>query len=295
MIKIKDYPNYYQAADCASIKAQKNYLCLIQIDLVLMILASLLTIYNFQEENSRAIIYTISGLCLLFAIFISLIMKHKKFEDIWYKGRALAESCKTLTWRYMTGSELFEMDKSEQEVDKIFSDRIKEIYSEFKELNDFLDVKILCYPIITDGMKEVRKKSCNERKRDYIECRIKDQMTWYSKKAETNKSKYNYWFWVIIGSQILSLISIIFLIKYPMTDWNLVGLFTTFAASCFSWIQMKKYQENKEAYTIAATELNHIVQGANYINSEKELSQFVLDSENAVSREHTVWLAQKRK
>ena len=74
-----------------------------------------------------------------------------------------------------------------------------------------------------------------------------------------------------------------------------VGLFTTISASGLSWLQVKQHQELKQAYTTAAQELNFILSLSDEIDTENAFSKFVLDSENAISREHTLWLAQKRK
>ena len=144
-------------------------------------------------------------------------------------------------------------------------------------------------------MESIRNLSAMERKEYYINERIKEQKKWYSDKAEFNKRKYDMWFVVIILAQFLSLVSIIVLIKNPTLDWNLVGLFTTISAAAISWLQLKQHQELKQAYTTAAQELNFIEASSSTVTTENELSRFVLDSENAISREHTLWLAQKRK
>jgi hypothetical protein len=291
----KDFPNYFIAGDKASLLAQTTYTKFVRWDLTLMVIASGLSIYNYQTEEAKTLIYIISGLMLLVATILSLVIKNKKYEDIWYRGRALAESCKTLTWRYVTCSEYFENILDKVTVDKRFTDRIRDINNEFNDLVSILNAKHLALPIITDEMRRVRNLSLIERKKYYLESRIDNQITWYSSKAETNKSKYEDWFWAVITSQILAIISIGFLIKCPMSNFNLVGLFSTFSASCFSWLQLKKYQENKEAYTTATSELNMIRQELSDTSSETEFSKFVLDSENAMSREHTLWIAQKRK
>ncbi len=291
----KDFPNYFIAGDKASLSAQSTYTKFVKWDLILMVFASALSIYNYETEDSKLYIYAISGFILLIATILSLVIKNKKYEDVWYRGRALAESCKTLTWRYITCSEYFENSLTKQEVERKFIERIKEINSEFNDISSILNAKHLALPIITDEMNRIRNLSLQERKNFYLVNRINNQINWYSNKAENNKNLYENWFWAVIISQILAIISIVFLIKYPMSNFNLVGLFTTFSASCFSWLQLKKYQENKEAYTTATSELNMIKQELNDTNTELEFSKFVLDSENAMSREHTMWIAQKRK
>lgn len=293
-MKQQHYPNYYIAGDAASKESQNNYIRLVGIDLLLMIISAGLSVYNYQSEESKSAVYIISGILLLFALILSIILKLKKFEDSWYSGRALAESCKTLTWRYIMRSEDFEDGISETEAKKRFQDKIKAIKNQFADLNKVMNTNNLNLPIITSEMERVRKLSLNERKDFYLDSRIQSQIEWYSSKAENNIFWGNFWFYIIISLQFLALVSIVYLIKCPMSNFNLVGLFSTISASGFSWLQVKRYQENKEAYTMANSELNLIKAEADQIGNEVEFSKYVLDSENAMSREHTMWLAQKR-
>lgn len=291
----KDFPGLYQASDTASMQAQNNYKNIIAYDLVSMIVASALAIYNFQDNEPKLWVYVISGVLLLVSFTLTLVIRTKKFEDVWYQGRALAESCKTLTWRFITCSESFEVNLEKDIVKEKFISRLKEFSNEFKELNESLNAKTIVLPVITDKMWEIRNLNTLERKDFYIRNRINDQKDWYANKAEFNKKKYSNWFLMIIVSQLIAILSIAFLIKFPESNWNLVGLFTTISASALSWLQLKQHQELKQAYTTAAQELNFIQASFGNVNSDLELAEFVLDAENAISREHTLWLAQKRK
>jgi hypothetical protein len=196
-LKESEYPSLYQAANLASMQSQATYMRLFRLDLMFVIISSVLAIYGFQDTLYKEIIYASSGLFLLGGIILTFIVKNQKYEDVWYKGRALAESVKTLSWRYMIGSENFEKSISIEIVDEIFLNSIKELSSEFKNFNQHLDTQILALPNITDRMKGVREKNLQERKEFYLEHRIKNQKQWYSQKAEYNKRKqklvcYNY-------------------------------------------------------------------------------------------------------
>lgn len=290
-----EFPNYFQASDSASLKAQKNYLNITRIDLLSMILASALAIYNYQSTESKLVFYVISGLLHLLGLVLTVILKTKKYEDVWYQGRALAESCKTLTWRFVCCSEYFESSLDIIEAKRRFVERIRELSDEFKELSIAMNSRTLNLPIITDKMLEIRAYNLDARKDYYIKNRIEDQKKWYADKAEYNSEKYNLWFWCVIVSQAISLISIVFLIVNPDFNWNFVGLLTTISASALSWLQLKQHQELKQAYTTATQELNFIATLTDQLTTDDSFSKFVLDSENAVSREHTLWLAQRRK
>lgn len=289
-----NFPGLYQASDKASITAQSTYKNLIGFDLLSMIISSVLAVYNFQDCEPKLLIYIISGLLLFLGLILTIIIRTKKFEDIWYQGRALAESTKTLTWRFIMCSESFENNLDEQTVKERFLKRLKEISHEFIDLNKTLNTIVMTLPVITDKMIEIRRLNLLERKQYYLENRIEDQKKWYANKAEFNKKRYNNWFILIILCQTLSIICVVYLIKYPDSNWNFVGFFTTVSASAISWLQLKQHQELKQAYTTAAQELNFILASAGRINDDTQLSEFVLDSENAISREHTLWLAQKR-
>ena len=294
-MELKDFPNYYQASDTTSINSQTKYLNIIRANLISMIFAASLAIYSFQETNYKLLIYVLSGISLLIGLILTIILKSKKYEDIWYQGRALAESCKTLTWRFIMCSEYFEKKLKNEDVRERFIERIKELVNEFKELSKTMDSKILNKEIITSQMIVLRNLSVPARKQYYLKHRIEDQKEWYSKKAEWNKKRYDNWFLVIIVSQFIAIVSIVALIKYPNSSWNLVGLLTTISSSAISWLQIKQHQEQKQAYTTASEELNFIKELSYKVNTEEQLSEFILDSENAISREHTLWLAQRRK
>jgi hypothetical protein len=240
-----NYPNYFVAGDNASNKAQFWYILLFGFDLLLMVLSAIISVYNYKTVESKTIIYIISGILLLGAMLISIFLKIKKYEDVWYRGRALAESCKTLTWRFIMASEYFESNLSDQEADQRFIRRTRDISNEFRDLNNVLSSDQISLPPITLEMRRIRSLSLDDKKEYYLDNRIQNQIDWYSFKADNCKSKYDLWFLAIIILQFLALISIAFLIKFPASDYNFVGVFSTIAASGFSWLQVKKYQENK--------------------------------------------------
>ena len=290
----KYYPNYFIAGDKTSKEAQNIYIKLVKATLILMCLGAIISIYNFQNNNSKFYIYIFSGIFLFISFILSLFLMIKKYEDIWYRGRALAESIKTLSWRYMTKSEYFDSTISDKKAKERFISRIEEIKKEFQDIEKELspnDLKLCC---ITEKMKEIRSKSLDERKKFYLNKRIQDQIDWYASKSSVSKKKYECLFLGVVITQFLSVIYIVFLIIKPDFNFNFVGFLTTLSASFLSWLQVKKYQENKEAYITALSELNMIKTQFSEINTEEEFAKFVLDSENAMSREHTIWLAQKR-
>ncbi|MBB4081121.1 hypothetical protein GGR28_003768 [Lewinella aquimaris] len=192
----------------------------------------------------------------------------------------------------MTRSETFET--GEGNVDKIFIDRITELKDEFNSLVPVMKNNLLSLPFITQKMKDVRDATLDERINHYRLYRIQDQINWYSRKAEFNRNLSNQYFWLLIISQALAIIASVYIIVQPKTNFNFVGLFTTIAASLLTWIQVKKYNELNTAYSTTNIELVKARDTMSTILDENAFAKFVLDAENAVSREHTTWLAQRR-
>lgn len=291
----KDYPSLYRAANKASLAAQKTYLILMGLDLTFMTIAALLSVYSFQATDKKEWVYLVGSLILVLGLILTLILKLKKFEDTWYQGRALAESVKTLTWKFISGSEGFEISIQGSPAQELFVNRIAELAKKFNDYTKHFDSKILTQPTITPEISERRNKNFQDRKSFYVEHRINEQKEWYANKAKFNDKRHTTWFVIILLSQLFAIISSYYLIKFPDSNWNMVGLFTTLASVGIAWLQLKHHQELKQAYTTAVIELKFIEDKSSSILSEQDLARYVFDSENAISREHTLWLAQKRK
>jgi len=288
-----DFPNYSQAASTGAVTAQNKYFKLVGIDLVSMIIASALSIYNYQAEESKQWFYVISGLLLLGSIVLTFLLKIKKYEEIWFHGRAMAEECKTLSWLYICRSKPFETEDA-QTAQRAFRSAIVNIADRHRDLVKSLDPQIISRKLITPRMEEIRAMSLLERKDYYRKNRIESQILWYTEKAGYNMNKYNFWFWIIFFSQATSVISIIILIVRPSFEWNLVALFTTISATALSWLQTKKHQELSHSYLAAVDQLNVILYDIDDLNTEEEFSNFVLKSEGAISLEHNLWISRRQ-
>jgi len=294
-LKQTEFPGVQRAADKASNQAQKFYMNMVKTNLISGVLAALLTIFNFESEEPKVYIYAISLVLMIVGLGLTVAIKYYKFEDLWYQGRALAESVKTLTWRYITCSENYEASLPQNEADHSFTDSLQNLQNKFPDLVNFMDSNLLNTPVISNEMKKVRNLSWDLRLARYIECRIDDQISWYSAKTLFNKGKKKFWLYIVIACQSMSIIACISLLLCASGSWNFIGLFTTLAASAIAWLEVRQYQSLIQAYNTATMELVIIKALANSINTEESFTSYVLDSENAISREHTMWLAQRRK
>ena len=292
-IKDEDLPALYNAADKASTTAQARYIALFRLNLLLLVLGAVLTAVSFQSGSAKATSVTIAGILFILSLLVAAAIGVKRYEKTWYGGRAIAESVKTLAWKYMTGAEPYEIPLTSREADERFARDLSAVLAQRKNLSGALRGGLSNSPQITDKMRLIRELKTDERKAIYLTQRIENQQHWYTEKATTNQTKEWQWFILILAAQGLAAASAFVLVRWPTLQVRLAGVFATLAAGSIAWLQVKRHQELAQSYNLAAQELGLIAVNARYVSTEEELSKFVSNAESAVSREHTMWVARR--
>jgi len=288
-----DLPALYRAADTASVKAQGAYLRLMMADLSLLVTGSLLTAFAPENSDVNKVMLAIGAFLLAAGAIITLVLSQKTYKKRWYGGRAAAESVKTLAWRYMMCSEPFERGLPSAEADRLFVQSLHDVLRESEYLAVSFKESIRVEPQITEHMRAVRKSSLAERTQLYLEDRVRDQRTWYSKKSSANARNEVRLFVAVAVAQLLAILAAIVMVVNPDSWINPTGVFATVAAACLAWLQLKQHEDLAQSYAVAAHELGLIAEQARYAKSERDFAVFVADSESAISREHTLWLARR--
>lgn len=285
-MKEEDFPGLFLAADKLAKEYQDNFKLALKTNLITLVIAAILSFIPI----SHWIIPLLQLLVLLTTLACSVYLAIQKPEKVWYSGRALAESIKTLTWRYISRAEPFNNDdkvaKSEfiKTLDQVVQQN-REVCQNFS--NHLGDEQI------TQKMAEIRSKDLKIRQQNYHLHRIKDQNEWYSKKAKYNRNKSKFFFRLLILINSISVILAGIKIALPeVSPWP-TDIFIAAAASLLTWMQAKRFSELAASYALAAHEINIIKSQSLDEMTEEEFSVFVGDAENAFSREHTQWVARK--
>lgn len=278
----EDFPYIYQSADSLSLKAQEHFFCVLFFHLLFLAAGALLSFINYSWVT------ICQPIILLLALGCSVYLFSQRPDKNWYAGRAVAESIKTLTWRYICRAEPFctkdNIAKSE------FRNKSKQILEQNKQISQELIEGLNC-SIITDKMEEIRASTLEERIDYYRVNRIKEQLNWYHKKANFNKNMAKLFFWLLIFFNSLSLIFSILNITY--NNIFPTDLTITVASGFLSWIQAKRFTELSASYALAAHEISFINEQSESFNDDESFSSFVGDTESAFSREHTQWIARR--
>ena len=181
-INDNDFPSLYQSADQSAIQMQRKYFRFRLWYLIFLILASGVGSITSMIPEDNTIWFSVSMVIILFTGFVINIGSYVlKYDEKWFNCRAIAESVKTATWRYMMKATPFEEDNlSGQE----FTSKIREIKDHkqvaLKILVPYQDPET---ELISNAMRNIRDMNLEERKNLYLKSRLIDQKTWYTKKA----------------------------------------------------------------------------------------------------------------
>ncbi len=285
-IQEQDFPALYRSADDLSLKSQRHFFRALRAHLVTLVVAAIFSIISIPHWSVAAA----QLLALLCALGCSIYLFAMRPDRIWYAGRAVAESIKTITWRYVCQAEPFQGDNITARND--FQQTLKQIVEQNREVCQLL-TENLDGQQFTPKMEQMRAQPLEERRATYADCRIKDQLTWYAKKAAFNRRMSQYFFWILIGVNIIAVIcAALRMIYIELAFWP-TDVFVAIAASILSWMQAKRFSELAASYTLASHEIGLIKEQSLLPDTHEKFSLFVGDAENAFSREHTQWVARK--
>ncbi len=140
-------------------------------------------------------------------------------------------------------------------------------------------------------MRYVRALPVPERTDYYVQNRLEEQAEWYRGKSERNSRSARNWFLASVATQV---VAIIVLIAAPTIGvLAFVGFLAALGAAFTAWNQLGRHDELKTSYSMACQELTTIKELASRAVDEVSLRTLVDDGENAISREHTMWIARR--
>jgi len=285
------YPALFRSADDASNKKQKAYLRLIGAEYVVLLIASVLSDSAFKGSTFYllyAFIFVVSGVLLLTRDFW-------KLQEDWYRCRALAESVKTLTWRYMMRASPFADGSPPQNARAEFRNHLYRTFDSNRATAEKIDPNWSADDQITGEMDRIRTFSLDERKKYYTAHRLNDQRTWYMRKAGENNRSARNWLIATVVAYALAFVLVLARIRFPDWEFWAIGPIIVFASSVIGWMQVKKFSELAAAYTVTAHEIGLIQPKLDAVDSASDFSDFINDAELAYSREHTLWIARQSK
>lgn len=285
-MKPEHFPGLYRAASALSELQQTKFFRALKGYVVCAGLATLISVINSPNPD---LAYA-QAILLLGALAGAVYIYMAKPDRHWYSARAVAESIKTITWRYVSRSEPFnradDADRAE------FKSKLKQIVTQNRDVAGQLPAEAGTLQI-THEMERMRAASLSDRQARYQKERVSDQQEWYASKSALNRRQMNLFFWLLMFSTGLAVILAVGKVRFPTVSYWPTDLVVYIATALLSWIQARRFQELSASYALAAHEISLISDEVAKAMSEEAFSAFVADAESAFSREHTQWAARR--
>jgi hypothetical protein len=283
------YPALYYAADAASLAAQEGYKRLVLADLGLLAAAALISIASqFAPPMAESWSRVVAAVLLALALLSKFTNRLRGFDSQWFDGRAVAETVKSATWRFAMHAPPFAMEGAEA--------ALRTTLRETMEARPGLIPHLHQLPAdgqqIPPSLIQLRAAPLAARKAAFLSKRIAEAVGWYAGKAAANSRAASRWFWLGMGAQGAALIVAIALVAAPQAP-NLVAPFATVAAAIAAWTQFRRHDELSKSYSLAAHELAFLRSEVESARTEETFWAAVVSTEEAISREHTMWMAKR--
>jgi hypothetical protein len=279
-------PGLFQGADELSLRAQRRFLLASRLRLVFVVLAAAGGAVSLQA-GAVDIAALVTVIALVGAIVAEVWLLIEKPEQTWYDGRALAESAKTLTWRYAVGAAPFE-DTSDPSAEGRFVSELEKLLREAPSTA----VAPTTAPAVSEQLRRLRAAPLTERRDSYLAHRIDDQSSWYTRKSGWNIRLAQRWRITLLVLEILGVTAAL-LRAVGLVQIDLAGITAALIGAGAAWLATKQHDSIGRAYAFAANELSlaraRLVRPATQADWAREAA----DAEEAISREHTMWRASR--
>ncbi|MEU8953605.1 DUF4231 domain-containing protein [Streptomyces sp. NPDC048518] len=283
-----DFPALFRAADANSLRGQRRFLIATRCQLAALIAAAALGVFTWKAGGAD-IAAALSVVAFCAAVVSEVYLLKERPDRVWYEGRAVAESAKTLTWRYMVGGG--PLGKEETDVDAAAD----LLLARFTEIERDVEAAWLipdqgAPEQITQDMIRIRQLPLEQRREIYLRERIEQQREWYTAKSRWNEGRSTAWALTLTVLELLGVCAGVAKVT-GVVDIDLLGVIAALAAGGTAWVQTKQHKTLATAYAVARHELAAVAFRARRPASEQEWATFVASAEDAVSREHTLWRA----
>lgn len=280
-----DLPNLHAVADSASMEGQSRFIRATRLRLAAAVIAACVGA-AIQPGPMHAILSIVVALAFLSALLLESWVWATAPEAQWYDGRAVAESAKTMAWRYAVGAAPYPRSEA---------DSRSQLVHDLKRLLTDAPTSTIRASVgqpVSVAMEALRRAPWQERRSVYLRDRIENQRRWYASKSETSRKRASQWRAVLILAEGLGVLAA-FLRFSDTIDLDLAGILGALVGAGVAWLSVRQHDSLYRAYAFASVELGIAAEDLATCTSEDEWAQKAADAEEAISREHTMWRASR--
>lgn len=281
------YPSLKVAADRASGVAQRTFLLLNVAQLTILVVTSFIAGWSPASSLWQRNVDIAVAVIMFGALGIATWLRLGKFDDRWFRCRALSENVKSAVWYFVMCPESLVVGSETNYLKEVelLQSRLEQVSKEVALYDDDGD-------LVTQWMRDTQKLPLEQKLRLYREHRLQDQQNWYHARARSNTRLEKNWFCAIFLVEFIA-VACAAIQAWHHCEMNIVGGVAGMSAAFIAWMQTKRYSDLGVSYSIAASDLRQIAAKRQNATTEDEVQTLVQEVETAVSREHSMWLARR--
>ncbi|MET8139466.1 DUF4231 domain-containing protein [Sphaerisporangium sp. NPDC005288] len=274
-----EFSPLYRDLDEAAMIGQRRYLRLTTIRLTMLLAAAFAGAFTLKWRSAD-----VAGIIAAGAFGAALVTEvhllGSRPQQLWYDGRAAAESAKTLIWRYVSGGRPF----AKNQVSDAEADRGLAIA--FREITRLLMGGRILPPItqsaqITDGMRRIRNLPLTARRAHYLANRLGDQQNWYAQKSRWHERRANRWSVLLASLEAIGIVGGV-LKGAGIVEIDLLGVCGAVIAAGTAWLEVRQHTTLAFIYALTSQAIAEIMPLDALPDNEDEWATMVHDVERAI-------------
>jgi hypothetical protein len=284
-----EFPPVFHEADRFSLDGQHRTIRTISWRLVLTVVATVFLafapLWPLETGHRELELGAIAAAVLFLVAFVLELRELKAHpERDWYDGRALAESVKTLAWRYAVAGAPY--PSALPAASAAFADDVHGLGTDLHGMHAMLHDGRRPTP----WMERLRGADLATRREAYLRLRVRDQEQWYAAKSAYNRRRGHQWNALLLGAEALG-VAFALIKGLGIFPLDLACVMAAVIAGGAAWLAVKQHESLAAAYALASRELADIGNRLAGIDDEWVWANEVAGAEEAISREHTMWRA----
>lgn len=291
-LKPEELPELYRQTGRAALRARRVHDSALRLAYICLVLGAFVSLASsllapFEDEINLA-----AAVLLGLALAAVLVTEFGGLARSAYGARVLAESIRSLSWRYMAKAAPYQPGLSAHEVDNRFMASLRVILNAREALQVLPRLEVTSGEI-TERMRQIRAQPAASRAATYFRARIDRQRMVHNALAAGNRRQSLVM--TMISVSALAAVLALGLLMALRTGLPIqpVPAFAALGAAALGWSSHKHNQELFVAHRLTEYELGLIASREDFVNSDQDLSRLATDAENAIAKEHTLWAARR--
>ncbi|WP_433888726.1 DUF4231 domain-containing protein [Streptomyces sp. CA-111067] len=292
-----DLPRLFHWADGAAVTRQRLTVEWVRRQLVLLVAAAAFSALPWRTHIGHVdLLALVSAAAYVGALWFGWQMSRHHHKVNWQLHRSAAELLRSQCWRYAVHGAPFGPDAADP--DALFEVRVNEGLHQMRAIG-WRDPRppgtsALERELITPTMRALRGTPFSVRRDVYVRDRVMEQRDWYHRRAQQSRRAAAMW----QALAALGTVGALLAAGAKAFRWgdsmDLVGLASAAAAASVAWSELRQYQPLVAAHSLVAQELSAMAVTLEKVVAEPQWADEVAAAEDAISPEHTAWLARHR-